>query len=93
MTNFVHEINAIQRNVYPVQLAALAHLHLLNIYPFVNGPIARLLMNLFLVNRGYRVMSIQEAFRRDYMESLQAAQQKKTQVKSHLFAIYRPVRD
>ena len=62
--------------VHPVRLAAFAHLELVNIHPFVdgNGRVARLLMNLILINRGYQIVTIPPALRLDYINALIAAQ-------------------
>lgn len=75
MSEFVAELNC-QKNLHPVLLSAYAHRRLAEIHPFVdgNGRTARLLMNLILVNAGYRVVSIPPIYRHSYYAALQSAQ-------------------
>ena len=63
-------------NSHPVELAAFAHRKLADIHPFTdgNGRMARLLMNLILVNRGYPIVSIPPVLRLEYINALKAAQ-------------------
>ena len=65
--------------LHPIELAAYAHRKFVDIHPFAdgNGRIARLLMNLILVNNGYCVVSIPPALRVDYINTLCIAQREK----------------
>jgi len=56
--------------------AVLAHLMLVTIHPFPdgNGRVARLLMNAVLVGNGWPWLTIREQDRRQYFETLRAAQ-------------------
>jgi Fic family protein len=76
MMDFVDELNDTRERVHPVLLAAFAHRKLVDIHPFTdgNGRTARLLMNLILVNRGYRIVIIPPVLRQDYINALKAAQ-------------------
>lgn len=76
MYEFVGELNQQKPAVHPVLLAAYAHRRLAEIHPFVdgNGRTARLLMNLVLVNAGYRVVSIPLIYRHSYYAALQSSQ-------------------
>ncbi len=60
---------------HPVEYAALLHLNLATIHPFVdgNGRTARLLMNLALLQSGYPVTIIPPVIRADYIAALQAS--------------------
>jgi len=75
MSEFVIELNR-QKDLHPVLLSAYAHRRLAEIHPFVdgNGRTARLLMNLVLVNAGYRVVSIPPIYRHSYYAALQSSQ-------------------
>jgi Fic family protein len=63
------------RQLHPVEYAALLHLNLATIHPFVdgNGRTARLLMNLALLQSGYPVTIIPPVLRADYITALQAS--------------------
>ena len=60
---------------HPVLTAAKAHLDFVFIHPFVdgNGRVARLIMNLFLLQEGYNIALIPPVLRADYISSLEAA--------------------
>lgn len=75
MRDFIKEITA-KNDLHPVQLAAKAHYHLVTIHPFVdgNGRIARLLMNLILMQHGYPPALIRTRDRMKYISSLEKAQ-------------------
>lgn len=62
---------------HPVHVAALAHLELVTIHPFLdgNGRTARLLMNLLLLKTGYPITIIPPMLRTDYMASLRSFQE------------------
>ncbi|HEX9874186.1 MAG TPA: Fic family protein [Deferrimonas sp.] len=75
MKEFVAGIPERRAEVHPVEFAALLHLRLVTIHPFVdgNGRTARLLMNLALVQDGYPVTIIPPVLRPDYIEALKAS--------------------
>lgn len=60
------------RQLHPVKCAAMLHLQLVNIHPFVdgNGRTARLLMNLALLQSGYPITIIPPIIRGDYISAL-----------------------
>ncbi|MGE0200474.1 MAG: Fic family protein [Candidatus Melainabacteria bacterium] len=60
---------------HPVHTAALAHLALVNIHPFMdgNGRTARLLMNLLLLQAGYPITLIPPILRQEYIACLDIA--------------------
>lgn len=76
MSAFIAELAEKQQALHPVELAAYAHRHLVDIHPFQdgNGRTARLLMNLILINQGYCIVSIPPVLRHDYIVALQQAQ-------------------
>jgi Fic family protein len=76
MSEFIGELNQQKSCLHPVLLAAYAHRRLAEVHPFVdgNGRTARLLMNLILINAGYRVVSIPPICRHSYYAALQSAQ-------------------
>jgi Fic family protein len=76
MKEFVDEINQLCQKIHPVQLAAYAHLELVSIHPFVdgNGRIARLLMNLILLNNKYQLAIIPPVLRSNYIQAIQKSQ-------------------
>ena len=61
--------------VHPVLTAAKAHLEFVFIHPFVdgNGRVARLVMNLILLQEHYSIALIPPLLRSDYIASLEAA--------------------
>lgn len=71
MLDFVVSIPAL-RQLHPVEYAAMLHLHLVNIHPFIdgNGRIARLLMNLALLQSGFPITIIPPVIRGDYISAL-----------------------
>lgn len=66
-----------QQAEHPIHLAALTHLELVTIHPFMdgNGRTARLLMNLLLMKAGYGITLIPPVVRADYMASLRTFQE------------------
>ncbi|MCC6445138.1 MAG: Fic family protein [Armatimonadetes bacterium] len=62
--------------LHPVEYAAEAHFRLVSIYPFRdgNGRTAWLLMSLLLLQRGYLVVVITHARRKDYIDALASGQ-------------------
>ena len=75
MQAFINELNEIWDSTHPVVLSAFAHKKLVDIHPFIdgNGRIARLLMNLILINRGYQIISIPPILRTEYINALEVA--------------------
>lgn len=63
---------------HPVIAAAKAHLDFVFIHPFIdgNGRVARLLMNLILLQHGYNIALISPALRVEYISSIEAAHEK-----------------
>lgn len=64
-----------QVNKHPIEVAALAHLELVSIHPFIdgNGRTARLLMNLLLLQSNYTQTIIPPVVRADYITTLDIA--------------------
>jgi Fic family protein len=69
MKKFVKQSLLLQKKCHPVQYAALLHLELVTIHPFVdgNGRTARLLMNLALLQAGYVITIIPPIMRQQYI--------------------------
>ncbi len=66
--------DAPERRLHPVERAARAHFWLVDIHPFVdgNGRVARLLMNLLLMQSGYPIAIIRNADRAVYYAALES---------------------
>jgi Fic family protein len=75
MQTLVAWINLSMDSVHPIHVAALAHYHLVRIYPFDdgNGRGARILMNLILMHKGYFPAVVQLETKRRYLDALSAA--------------------
>jgi Fic family protein len=75
MKNFEKDIKNYIENEHPVVASAKIHKDFVNIHPFIdgNGRIARLIMNLILLQHGYNVIIIPTVLRSKYMESLEKA--------------------
>ncbi len=73
MNDFVSKLPKLKTNLHPVEYAAMVHIIFVNIHPFVdgNGRVARLLMNLALLQSGYNVVVIPPVVRADYISALQ----------------------
>jgi Fic family protein len=80
MEDFINDLNNKQNDLHPIELAAYAHFQLATIYPFIdgNGRIARLLMNLILLNKGYQLVSISSNMKSLYIDNLNKDQKNKT---------------
>lgn len=65
-----------RKKIHPVHLAALAHLRLVSIHPFVdgNGRISRLFMNHVLYTNGYPMLVIEYRQRTSYYHALERSQ-------------------
>jgi len=61
--------------IHPIENAALLHIGLVGIHPFIdgNGRTARLLMNLALMQAGYPITIIPPVLRNDYIDALKAS--------------------
>jgi cell filamentation protein, protein adenylyltransferase len=72
MTAFAQEIPTLRGAKHPIEFAALLHLRLVTIHPFVdgNGRTARLLMNLALLQEGYPITIIPPVLRSDYLAAV-----------------------
>jgi len=75
MESLMKKISLYRENEHPVVAAAKAHLDFVFIHPFVdgNGRIARLLMNLILMQHGYNVALISPVFREEYVSTIESA--------------------
>lgn len=73
MNGFVKHISDMKTNYHPVEFAAMLHAKFVNIHPFIdgNGRVARLLMNLALLQTGYNITIIPPAVRADYIRAIQ----------------------
>ena len=76
MKKFVASMPDMKTKYNPVEFAALLHLQLVTIHPFLdgNGRTARLLMNLALLQEGYAITIIPPVLRNDYINTLKQAQ-------------------
>jgi Fic family protein len=74
MQALVANIPQLQKEHHPVEYAALLHLKLVQIRPFIdgNGRTARLLMNLALLQAGYFIVIIPPVIRHEYGVSIRA---------------------
>jgi len=72
MEQLVEEFHRLKDSLGDVELSAWLHSHLARIHPFVdgNGRTARLLMNLFLLQRGWPPVIIRQQDRLRYYEAL-----------------------
>jgi Fic family protein len=64
-----------RKNKHPVEAAALLHKEFVFIHPFIdgNGRVARLLMNLLLLQEGYNIATIPPITRNQYIDALELA--------------------
>jgi len=77
MSEFVVWLKDNEDKLHPVELAALAHKEFVFIHPFIdgNGRVARLLMNLCLIRKGYTIAIIPPILRTEYIALLEKAHQ------------------
>ena len=77
MKNLIATIEKNRISIHPVLTAARAHLDFVLIHPFVdgNGRVARLMMNLILLQGGFGIALIPPVLRSDYIASLEAARE------------------
>lgn len=75
MKEFIIKIRDVAKKSHPVEYSAIAHKDLVFIHPFIdgNGRVARLLMNLILLQKGYCLAIIPPILRRDYINALEKA--------------------
>lgn len=75
MAYFVQESLRDRASLHPVEFAAQAHKKFVFIHPFIdgNGRVARLLMNLVLLQMGYTIAIIPPIVRADYIRTLEKA--------------------
>lgn len=75
MGKFVSWFNKSESKTHPVEFAALVHKKFVFIHPFIdgNGRVARLLMNLILIQEGYVITIIPPVIRQDYIRALEKA--------------------
>ena len=78
MQNFVQEIPKMLERMFPVEFAAMVHARFVNIHPFIdgNGRVARLIMNLALLQSGYNITVIPPVVRADYIRAIQETNHK-----------------
>jgi len=75
MKGFVDKLEVLRQKHHPVEYSALVHKEFVFIHPFIdgNGRVARLLMNLVLLQKGYCVAVIPPILRGDYIQALEKA--------------------
>lgn len=73
MREFLSQLPKLKAELHPVEYAAMVHIIFVNIHPFTdgNGRVARLLMNLALLQSGYNIVVIPPVVRTDYISALQ----------------------
>ncbi len=73
MHEFILQLPKLKAELHPVEYAAMVHIIFVNIHPFTdgNGRVARLLMNLALLQSGYNIVVIPPVVRADYISALQ----------------------
>lgn len=72
MADFVGRMPELRSTLHPVEFAAVLHKEFVTIHPFIdgNGRVARLLMNLALIQSGYPIAIIPPILREKYLETL-----------------------
>ena len=77
MTKFSDWLAQNEDKMHPVEFAARAHKEFVFIHPFIdgNGRVARLLMNLCLIRKGYTIAIIPPILRGEYIALLEKAHQ------------------
>ncbi len=73
MAEYVSSLQKLKKDLHPVEFSAMVHALFVNIHPFIdgNGRVARLLMNLALLQAGYNITVIPPVVRADYIRALQ----------------------
>ncbi len=92
MRALISRFAKLREEKHPVETAALLHQEFVFIHPFVdgNGRVARLLMNLILLQEGYTIAIIPPVMRRDYIDCLEKAH---TDAHDFIYFIARMVRE
>lgn len=72
MTQFVHGQKQLRKELHPVEYASRLHGDFVHIHPFVdgNGRVARLLLNIGLLQYGFPITIIPPVLRSEYIDSL-----------------------
>ncbi|MBM3191413.1 MAG: Fic family protein [Chlamydiae bacterium] len=73
MQGFLAKIPEWRKVKHPAEAAALVHKEFVIIHPFVdgNGRVARLIMNLFLLQEGFNIAIIPPSIRAEYIAALE----------------------
>lgn len=73
MHELILQLPKLKEKLHPVEYAAMVHIIFVNIHPFTdgNGRVARLLMNLALLQSGYNIVVIPPVVRADYISAIQ----------------------
>lgn len=81
MHEFIPQCKSLLDSEHPVIAAIRAHKEFVYIHPFIdgNGRVARLLMNLILLQHGYTIAIIPPIMRADYIRCLEMGRQDDTQ--------------
>lgn len=76
MKRFVDSLATLQKDKHPIEYSALVHKELVTIHPFVdgNGRVARLLMNLALMQHGFVITLIPPILRPQYIAAIKQSQ-------------------
>ncbi len=75
MKNLIKTLPQLKKDNHPAIFAAKLHLQFLEIHPYIdgNGRVARLLLNLSLLQSGYPITIIPPILRKDYIDTLEKA--------------------
>lgn len=75
MKELIVRLGGLKDKMHPVEFAALVHKEFVFVHPFIdgNGRVARLLMNLSLLQAGYNIAIIPPIMRSKYIETLEKA--------------------
>lgn len=75
MAKFVSRLEILEGKEHPVIYSSLAHKEFVFVHPFIdgNGRVARLLMNLVLLQKGYCIAVIPPVLRSEYIRTLEKA--------------------
>ena len=73
MHEFILQLPKLKAELHPVEYAAMLHIIFVNLHLFAdgNGRVARLLMNLVLLQSGYNIVVIPPIVRADYISAIQ----------------------
>ena len=73
MKEFIEKLPQLKEKLHAVEYTAMIHALFVNIHPFIdgNGRVARLIMNLALLQAGYNITIIPPVVRADYIRALQ----------------------